>query len=151
MFWSPSFAIETSSTALSKTGYHPHYLQKRNNKATPTSQPTRNLTGPEAFRTCLHKAMQHHPQRHLSQFWESSKAPHTAQHGGPHHYLGTMLSPWQSGAVSCWHKEAVPKLNPAGSSSSRPCCLVQHHLKLQPYKHTAMVRPQPKPFTPTSN
>lgn len=53
-------AIETSSTALSKIGCHSHYLQKCNNKATPTSQPTRNLAGPEAFGTCPHEVTHHH-------------------------------------------------------------------------------------------
>lgn len=152
MFWSPSSAIENSSTALSKIGYHPHYLQKCNNELLlpPSPLETGQLlrhSGPTCTRQCNTIL-----SGHLNQFWESSKAPHTVQHWGLQHYLITILGPHWSGAVPCWHKEAVPKLSPAGSSSSRPCCLAQ----LQPYKHTATVRSQPghtqqKPLTPISN
>lgn len=81
---------------------------------------------------------------HLSRFWESSKAPHTAWCWGPQHHLSMVLGPHWFGAVPCRHEEPAPRLGSVSSCSRRLCCLAQHRcaLKLPPSKHTAMVTPQ---------
>jgi len=93
-----SSAIETSSTALGKIGCHPLYLQKCNNKATPTSQPTRNLAGPKAFRACLHKAMQHHAQSTFEPVLREATRLHTQRDPGA---PSMVLDPHWFGMVPC--------------------------------------------------